>query len=292
MPSDTTFAPRVLCFGEVLWDLLPSGPQIGGAPLNAAYHLHQLGAPVAMLSRVGDDERGRGIAAFLASAGMHGGGLQVDPRHPTGIVDVTLGENQEVSYHIVEEVAWDYIQPDPVWPALGADYLVYGSLAARSPVSRATLNGMLDMPLTRVLDVNLRPPHYTEALIGMLMEKADIVKMNTSELREISGWYGMQGDVEARARALCRRTGLGTLIVTDGAGGAYLLHEGDWQHAPGRAVHVVDTVGSGDAFLAGFLAARLEGGSPREALEKANRMGAFVAERAGGCPPYRPQDIP
>lgn len=279
---------QVLCFGEVLWDLLPSGKRIGGAPLNAAYHLKKLGIPVAVASRVGEDDLGRGILKFAEEKGLPKGRIQTDPVHPTGTAVARVGTNHEVTYQIIEKTAWDFIQPDKGLKdaVRQSHYLVYGSLITRNLISRNTLYKLLESPLIKVLDVNLRAPFYTKGILRKLLMSADIVKMNEAEMQLISEWFHCTGEKKYSMKALARRFSIKTLIVTDGSKGAYLWHQGEIFFEQSYPVKVVDTVGSGDAFLAGFLSDHIRGKTPEKALKKACLLGAFIAGKSGGCPDY------
>lgn len=286
--------PTVICFGEVLWDMLPGGRAIGGAPLNTAYHLHKLGVNTGLVSRVGNDEYGRDIKAFIEKTGLQHAILQQDGDHPTGRVEVKISaEDHDVKYDIVNDAAWDFIEYDyPVKNlAAKAAYLVYGSLIARSKTSGETLLNIIKQPLVKVMDVNLRAPFYSRELLGELIGLADIVKMNETELHLISSWFGYTGDDRERMKGLLSHFNLRICIVTCGGAGAYILHGDELHFEKGRQITVADTIGSGDAFLAGFLSEYICGNTIRQSLHTANLMGAFVAQRTGGCPDYDRQVI-
>ncbi|HEX5554824.1 MAG TPA: carbohydrate kinase [Chitinophagaceae bacterium] len=284
----------VICFGEVLWDNLPGGRQIGGAPLNVAYHLHKLGVEVSLISRVGNDEAGAGIRDFVGKSGLGNSVLQTDPLYPTGSVEVMIQPGGGIIYDIIRDVAWDFIVYDQeVRDLIGqAGYLVYGSLITRNDESEKTLFALLEQPLVKILDVNLRAPYYSKDVLGRLMGKADIVKMNEEELSLIAGWFGHAGDDHQRMKGLRELFDLDILIVTCGAKGAFLIRENEVCFEPGQPTTVVDTVGSGDAFLAGFISGYIAGKPLSAGLKIAGTMGALVAGKAGGCPPYDQNDIP
>lgn len=279
---------KVLCFGEVLWDMPPEGKRIGGAPLNVAYHLHKLGASAALASRIGEDPLGREIRTFVEDIGLHDSLLQTDPDHPTSTVAVEIQPDHENNYTIVEHVAWDYIHYDASLKKLAeqAGYLVYGSLIARHATARRTLYQLLEHPLVKILDVNLRAPYYSKALVHKLLVRADMVKINEAELQVLSKWFSYTGNKEAKMRSIRKDFNTQVIIVTSGAEGASLLHQNAVYHEKSHPVKVADTIGSGDAFLAGFLSGLIRGASPAEALSTGNEMGAFIAQRAGGCPDY------
>jgi fructokinase len=285
----------VICFGEVLWDILPTGQQPGGAPFNVAVHLHQLGQPVELISRVGDDELGRELLAFIESKGLSTAHVQQGHTHLTGVVKANVDDANEVVYKIVQPVAWDYIQYEPVLAELvaQADVLVYGSLVARQAGSRETLYRLLENAQFRVFDVNLRPPHYTKEITKYLLDKSHLVKMNHHELAEIMEWFG-RGPVHDRAEAmqwLAERYQLQAVCVTCGADGAMLWTGGRLYRAPGLPVQVRDTIGSGDAFLAALLNGWLAAEEPEAMLRFACAAGALVATHQGATPTITASDV-
>jgi fructokinase len=285
----------VICFGEVLWDILPTGQQPGGAPFNVAVHLHQLGQPVELISRVGDDELGRELLAFIESKGLSTAHVQQGHTHLTGVVKANVDDANEVVYKIVQPVAWDYIQYEPALAELvaQADVLVYGSLVARQAGSRETLYRLLENAQFRVFDVNLRPPHYTKEITKYLLDKSNLVKMNHHELAEIMEWFG-RGPVHDRAEAmqwLAERYQLQAVCVTCGADGAMLWTGGHLYRAPGLPVQVRDTIGSGDAFLAALLKGWLAAEEPEAMLRFACAAGALVATHQGATPTLTATDV-
>ncbi|MBW3129208.1 carbohydrate kinase family protein [Hymenobacter profundi] len=285
----------VICFGEVLWDILPTGQQPGGAPFNVAVHLHQLGQPVQLISRVGDDELGRELLAFIKSKGLSTAHVQQSHTHLTGVVKANVDDAHEVVYKIVQPVAWDYIQYETELADLvaGADMLVYGSLAARQEDSRETLYRLLEKARFRVFDVNLRPPHYTPETTLHLLSKANLVKLNHHELAEVMQWLG-QETRQDRADAmqwLAMHYQLQAVCVTCGAEGALLYTGGQLYRAPGLPVTVRDTIGSGDAFLAALLKGWLAGDEPATMLRFACAAGALVATFQGATPAIGEADV-
>ena len=279
---------NIVCFGETLWDVLPQGRLPGGAPMNVAIHLRYQGFAPLVVSRLGNDPPGRELREFLQRKGLSDACLQTDPVHQTGIVQANVTHKTEVTYDIVADVAWDYIAPDEATARrIGeSDVLVYGSLAARTATSRNTLLGYLQRAKYKVFDVNLRPPHYTPERTLQLLARATAVKMNHHELAEIGGWLGGPGDLRAGMAFVRDRCGLATVIVTRAENGAAVLGGEGYVEHPGFRVTVQDTIGSGDAFLATFLAGHLRGEAPAVTLERACRVGAYVATQPGATPPY------
>lgn len=278
--------PVIICFGEVLWDLLPSGKIAGGAPMNVAYQTNNLGMRSRMISRVGSDDLGRELRGFLQSKGVSTDLVQSDEVFPTGIVNVLLDEKGIPSYEIVQPAAWDRIEctEEMLQAVASADALVFGSLSCRSDHSKNALLQLLEIAPLRVFDVNLREPYYSQALLEELLPKANLVKVNDIELGILASWYGISGSEEEQMQALKARFGLDRIIVTKGEHGAACLSEAGYCSVPGMAVQVQDTIGSGDAFLSGFLSQLFAGASDRECLRFANALGALTATKAGGTP--------
>ena len=284
---------KVVCFGEVLWDVLPTGKQPGGAPFNVAVHLHQLGQPVELISRVGRDDLGQELLDFLQAHGLPTATVQRGETHLTGVVKANVGDRNEVVYKIVQPVAWDYIMYSDELGQLvaAADMFVFGSLAARQEGSRDTLYRLLPHARFRVFDVNMRAPHYTREVVGHLLAHADLVKVNEHELAEIMGWYGQPAAEETALPWLAERFSLQAVCVTLGAEGAILWKDGQLYRSPGIPVEVQDTIGSGDAFLAALLAGWLAGQDPQECLRRACATGALVATHQGATPVLTPAAV-
>ncbi|RIV24992.1 carbohydrate kinase [Fibrisoma montanum] len=285
--------PILVCFGETLWDVLPSGKQPGGAPMNVAVHLRNFGLDARMISRVGEDDPGNELLDFIAGKGIPTDTIQRGQTHLTGIVKANVSDCNEVTYKIVQPVAWDYIQYDESLARLveQADVFIYGSLAARSQTSRDTLYRLLKTAPLKVFDVNIRPPHYSREIIEHLLAEADIVKMNHHELTEIAAWYGTHPGEAAAMQALMERFSVRTLCVTRGEKGAVLLNQDGFVQQAGFPVTVADTIGSGDAFLAAFLSKTLQGESAQKTLAFACAAGAYVATQRGATPDFSEQTI-
>jgi fructokinase len=279
---------RIICFGETLWDVLPHDRLPGGAPMNVAIHLKYQGFSPLVVSRLGDDPAGHELRSILQNKGVADGYIQTDPVHQTGIVQANVTDKTEVTYEIVEDVAWDHIAHDIATAerVQESDVFVYGSLAARNDTSRDTLFKYLKIAKYKVFDVNLRPPHLTPQRTLQLLEEASAVKMNHHELAEITDWLGEQQDQQGGMAYLKDRYGLDLVIVTRADKGAVVLAEGGYFEHPGFPVTVQDTIGSGDAFLATFLSSHLRGDAAPVALERACRVGAFVATQKGATPTY------
>ncbi|GAB3243832.1 carbohydrate kinase [Hymenobacter seoulensis] len=285
--------PAIVCFGEVLWDVLPTGKQPGGAPFNVAVHLHQLGLTADLISRVGDDDLGTELLDFIESKGLRTDFVQRGKTHLTGVVKANVDDANEVVYKIVQPVAWDYVQYDAALETLveQADMFVFGSLSARQAATRETLYRLLAHARFKVFDVNMRPPHYTKEVVKYLLEKANLVKMNHHELAEIMAWFSEETDEATAVQWLANRFDLEAVCVTKGAEGAILWANGQLYRAAGVPVAVKDTIGSGDAFLAALLKGWLQGQEPSEALRFACATGALVATHLGATPTISETDV-
>jgi fructokinase len=284
---------QILCFGEILWDNLPSGAVPGGAPMNVALHLSRFGISSSVASSIGNDKKGTDLVAFLKQSGLRTDLIQVHESLPTSEVLVFLDEHNTASYEICEPVAWDGIAltPELLAEVKSSTAIVFGSLASRNATTRNTLFNLMENNLLKIMDVNLRPPYDTEANVKPLLEKADIVKLNDEELMKITAWYNLSGTLEERIKSFGKLLNLETLIVTMGKNGADVLHKNEFYHHNGFKVETEDSVGAGDAFLAGFLAALFDGKDLNTALTEASAIGAFVASQPGATPNYTKEVI-
>ena len=284
---------KIVCFGEILWDLLPTGAVPGGAPMNVAYHIRKLGLNPDIVTRVGIDDAGKNLIDLLSKSGVSTEHIQLDYDIPTGIVNATANENGEMSYDIVAPAAWDFIVLDDgtVQLVKDAGHFIFGSLVNRNAVSRNTLFALLEIADQKVLDINLRPPHFNRRLVEDLLNRADIVKMNISELELITGWFATYKNIRERIGIIQEKFQIPCIIITMGGDGAMLNMDGKIYKHPGYVVNVADTIGSGDAFLAAFLFKQLNHYGPKESLEFASALGALVASKTGGWPDYEVSDI-
>jgi fructokinase len=281
-------ASEILCVGEVLWDALPAGLFLGGAPFNVACHLRALGVPVGMVSRVGADRLGREAVQRVRRHGIGTELIQVDPELPTGFVCVTLDAQGNAEYDIVAPAAWDAIEPtDAVLRrAAAARAIVFGSLAQRAVTTRDTIELLWETGALKVFDVNLRSPYHSPEIVERSLRRSNVVKLNHEELRQLASWFGLPDAPRAATAALAERFGCEIVCVTRGSSGAALWRDGRWTEHPGFRVEVADTVGAGDAFLAAVLAELLDGRDDLAALRRANLIGAYVATQPGAVPGY------
>jgi len=276
----------ITCIGEILWDALPSGLYLGGAPLNVCLNLHELGVPVRMISRVGQDRLGKEAVERLEMAGLGTEYIQIDKQHETGFVKVFLSGEGSPEYEILQPVAWDFIdiQKEKTKQLLGESWaVVYGTLAHRA---NPDLKGLGQLKCVKVLDMNLRPPHYNSGEVLALVKNCDVLKMNEHELELMQDWCSLDEKAEYGCREIAKRFECNTVCVTRGGEGSVLLHNGRWFQHEGFATKVADAVGAGDAFLAALLYGMQSGKPDDELLPFANAAGAFVASRSGANPDY------
>jgi fructokinase len=270
---------RVVAVGELLWDLLPEGKQLGGAPGNVAHHARELGAEAALVTRVGKDPLGAAAQSNRVVL------CQVDEQRPTGTASVSLGSDGQPCFCLAADVAWDHIAFDDAVRRLAdtADALCFGTLAQRSPVSRATLQAMLEAaPATtlRVLDLNLRDPYWSREIVDASLEAATVLKVSDSELDRLEP----QGGVRDRMARLASRFELDLVALTRGANGSLLYRHGEWVEHPGVPVSVRDAIGAGDAFTATLIVGLLRGAPLDQISDRANRVGAYVCTQPGATP--------
>lgn len=283
-------AGEVLCVGEVLWDSLPEGLFLGGAPFNVACHLRATGTPVAMVSRVGADRLGEEVLRRAARYGVTTDLVQTDDALPTGFVRVHVDEHGNGAYEICEPVAWDAIEAaEPLLArAAKARAIVFGTLAQRNAVTRTTIERLWTVrapDALMVFDVNLRPPYEDRAIVQASLATADVVKLSEAELQRLTKWFGWSdADRRTMMSGLAEQFRCGVVCVTRGSEGAALLRDGRFTEHPGFPAEVRDTVGAGDAFLAVLLAGLFSGASDEDLLQHANLMGAYVVTQFGALP--------
>lgn len=281
---------RVVGLGEVLWDLLPRGPCLGGAPANFAYITTLMGNQGIVASRVGEDSRGIETLRRMEELGLNIDHVQTDRKYPTGTVNVELDGNGQARYEILHPVAWDFLDWNEDWQRLAeqTDAVCFGSLAQRSEKSRSTIRKFLaaTAPGTiKVFDVNLRQSYYSQDVLGESMRLADIVKVNDEELPKIMSLSEIPyKDELSSAKRLIEKYEFKVVCVTRGGRGSLLVREKDASVHPGFKVRVADTVGSGDAFTAGLVHEYLHGASLDLMNEVANLVGAWVASEVGAMP--------
>lgn len=280
----------VVGMGEALWDVLPEGKKIGGAPANFAYHVSQFGLPSCVVSAVGDDALGDEILENLTSKGLKQ--LIEKVPYPTGTVQVEIDQAGVPQYEIKENVAWDNIPWTTSLETLAkkTKAVCFGSLAQRNVVSRETINRFLDtMPRDEdtlvVFDVNLRQGFYNKEILCKSMEHCNILKINDEELVTVSRMFGYPGiDLQDKCWILLGKYNLKMLILTCGINGSYVFTPGNVSFLPTPRVEVADTVGAGDSFTAAFISCVLKGMPVAEAHSRAVATSAFVCTCNGAMP--------
>lgn len=280
----------VIGMGEALWDVLPEGKKIGGAPANFAYHVSQFGLPSFVVSAVGDDALGKEILENLSTKGMNM--LINTVPYPTGTVQVEIDAAGIPQYDIKENVAWDNIPFNETLENLAKDTkaVCFGSLAQRNVVSRETIGKFLDTipaendPLI-IFDINLRQGFFTKETICESMQRCNILKINDEELVTISRLFGYPGiDLQDKCWILLGKYNLKMLILTCGVNGSYVFTPGKVSFQPTPSVEVADTVGAGDSFTAAFISSILKGKTVEEAHHRAVETSAYVCTQAGAMP--------
>lgn len=281
---------NVICFGEALWDVLPSMRSVGGAPLNVAYHLKKLGVRAWPMSGVGNDPLGEELKSQIEEWGLPSDLICSVADRETGRSLVTVLEG-EPNFEVLKDVAWDYIDVPEDWPVecQPADALVFGSLSQRSARNRAVLDAMfVAMPTAlKVLDVNLRDAYDDYEHIWALARAADLVKLNDKELQILLRRTATRANAEVCARSFQRQVGCEMVCVTMGAVGAGLLRSNKWHWVDAVPVEVRDTVGAGDSFLAGLIYGLLITQEDATAtLRRSAALASFVASSDGATPDY------
>lgn len=285
----------VVGMGEALWDVLPEGKKIGGAPANFAYHVSQFGLPSCVVSAIGDDALGKEIIENFTSKGLDQ--LIAEVPYPTGTVQVEIDQTGIPLYDIKENVAWDNIPYTEHLDALAkrTKAVCFGSLAQRNVVSRETINHFLDtMPKDDdsliVFDVNLRQGFYNKEILCKSMQNCNILKINDEELITVSRMFGYPGiDLQDKCWILLGKYNLKMLILTCGINGSYVFTPGNVSFQPTPKVEVADTGGAGDSFTAAFIASILKGKSVTEAHTIAVKTSAFVCTQKGAMPILPPE---
>ena len=285
----------VIGYGELLWDMLPTGRQLGGAPDNFCYQVMKQGLPALPVSCVGNDDLGRDALHLLRQAGLETAGI-ANCNHPTGTVAVTLDDRGVPEYDICEGVAWDYISltAEAIDAAKSAAALCYGTLAQRSEQSAATLQTLFELLPTdaiRIFDVNLRQHYYSADILKQGCRHADILKLNDDELPTVCGLLGIAAPEDIRTPhddrpnpdidKIREHYNIGTVLVTCGARGSLVASKQGWSWLASLKVDVIDTVGAGDAFTAGYVAGILAGESHVDAQQRATKAAARACSHAG-----------
>ncbi|WP_299551703.1 carbohydrate kinase [Seonamhaeicola sp.] len=287
--------PKVVCYGEVLFDKLPTVKKIGGAPLNVALRMNSLGCQTQLISSVGADQDGKEIIDYLNALNFPTKFIQPNKHYPTGEAKVSLDDKGNASYEIKHPVAWDEILLNQNITTLvsQSDALIFGTLSNRDETSRATLLELLQHTKYSILDLNLRAPHYEPSTLKELMFNADLIKFSDEEFDEITSLYkSTYNSTELNVQYISQITKTKSICITMGAKGALLFYDAKFYYCKGYDITVVDTVGAGDSFLAGLVTQLLQNhNDPQYALNFACATGAMVAQNSGPNPKIKIQDI-
>lgn len=285
---------KIVCFGEVLWDIFPTHKKIGGAPLNVALRLNSLTNNVSIISKIGDDENGELIKKYIDEQGVNTKNLQVDDALQTGEVKVMLNSKGSATYDIQFPRAWDNISLTTNTKEIvkSSDAFIYGSLVARDTTSRDTLYSLLKLAKFKIFDVNLRSPYYTIEVLNYLMKEASFIKFNDDEIFEIgNALHSKTHSLEQNIKFIAEHTQTNSICVTKGRHGAILYYNNTFYYNSGYQIDVVDTVGAGDSFLATLINKLLKENNPQNAIDCACAVGALVAGSEGANPTIKTEDI-
>ena len=279
----------IVGIGEILWDLLPSGKVIGGAPANFAYHAQELGESSVVVSCVGNDELGKEIISNLENMDMTTEFLYVDNNHPTGVVYTKINKSGNPSYLIQEGVAWDYIPNSALLCELASKSaaVCFGTAAQRSELSKITIQkflGLMREETIRVFDINLRQNFYSQDVIETSLNLANVLKLNVDELSVVKKLFRLNGDEKNILNELSSKFSLNLIALTRGREGSILFSEGKTYNHEGYRINLEDTVGAGDAFVAALVIGLLKGYEFEDLHNKANRVASYICSKHGATP--------
>jgi len=287
----------ILAFGEVLWDILPSCTVLGGAPFNFVYRVNSLGDTGLMVSRLGRDELGQKAFEQVTELGLDTTYIQWDDHFPTGTVQVSFDEENNPDYVIIPQVAYDQIElTDALLEAASTvDCLCFGTLSQRSEKSRKTVEQLLAKASKslKLLDINLRKDCYNLETVTFSLQKADVLKLNEEEARRLGRMLDVRyQNLPEFCEQMLDRWHLRHCLVTLGEEGVFAMSAQDERvYVPGYRIRLVDSLGSGDAFTAGFVHNILREKSISQACEFGNMLGALVATKKGATAPVTQEDI-
>jgi fructokinase len=275
----------MICYGEILWDCLPSGKVLGGAQLNMSVQMHNLGMKPLLISAVGQDKLGDELLSGIKKLGLDTSGIGQIKKYPTSTVDIVLDDNGKPTYDIKMPVAWDAIPIKKEHLNYVAKHgIVFGSMAQRMKEdSYNNLDKLLEKSKLNFFDANFRLPFTTDVLMKKYLPSAHIFKLNDEELPILLSWLKIEMNEEDGIKALSKKFNIDEFILTKGSDGSKLYISGNFVEHPGYEIDVADTVGCGDAFTAGYLYARENDLNPEKRLEWASAVSAVVASKKGGC---------
>jgi fructokinase len=281
---------KIVGIGEVLWDMFPTGAEMGGAPANFAWQAQALGARGIAVTRVGNDDLGREILRRYQEHGMSADTMQVDDDAPTSKVTVALAGDGVPTFTIHENVAWDRLAltPAALQAVADADALCFGSLAQRCEPARTTIQTLVASApprALRVFDANLRQHYFSRELVEKSLQLANVLKVNDGELAILAGLLGLRGSIRGQIESLAQQYDLQSVALTRGPDGSLLFQAGRWSDRPGEPTEVVDTVGAGDAFAASFVMGLLRKMDLDQINALAGEVARHVCSRPGATPP-------
>lgn len=282
---------KVLCIGEVLWDNLPDGTMPGGALLNIAHHLYKNNIPVTLVSKVGTDTKGITLLSHMKETGLNTDAIYFDDTMPTSEVKVYIDRFKNISYNISEPVAWDNLKINMkiVDSAGTAGAIIYGSLASRSRITRETINVLLNFDNVKIMDVNLRPPYDTRELVEPLLMKADIANLNELEMDQILGWYNKVFISEKdKLKWLSEFYDCPIICATKKNNGSVVYNNGVLFYHPGYKTEFANSIGTGAAFLAGFISSLISEKTIKQSLDVACTLSALIGSVEGAMPDNSP----
>lgn len=278
---------RIVCFGEVLFDVFPTGRRIGGAPLNVAFRLSSFGNTVDLISRIGDDSLCNEVLKFLHTHDISSKNIQIDSEYKTGEVTVTIDPQGNASYEILAPVAWDFIEVNQhaLEAVRKSDAFIFGSLACRNEISKSSLLHLLGESRYKIFDINLRAPHYDFELLKILMLQSDFIKFNDDELLLVCENLGKKTTkIKEAISYVSKVTSTSTICVTRGKKGAILWLNNSFYKHKGYQAKVANTVGAGDSFLATLVDQLLKKKEPNKALDFACKIGSEVVKYEEATP--------
>lgn len=285
---------NIVGIGEVLWDLLPVGSQLGGAPANFAYHAHALGAHARVVTRVGDDDLGRAILRRFEEMQIADGTIQIDETAPTGTVSVLISDKGIPNYIIHENVAWDHLvlTPAALKAVREADAICFGSLAQRGETSRTTIQRLVaaaPAKSLRIFDVNIRQNYFSHEVIEQSLRLANVLKLNDAELPVLAQLFRLTGSTRKQIESLAQQFSLQVVALTRGPAGSLLFQDGQWSDCPSVPITIVDTIGAGDSFTAALVMGLLCKMPLDEINALADEVARHVCSHAGATPPLPKQ---
>lgn len=283
---------KIVCFGEVLWDIYPDRIEIGGAPFNVYYRLHSLGNNVIIISSIGDDDLGLKALNFFKKNNLNSEFISIDKEHKTGQVKIQL-ESGEPSYNIVDNVAWDFIPIKKEYTSEKLDYLIFGSLAVRNDKSFETLKEIIRKSKFNILDLNIRQEYYKKDKLHYLLSSSDFLKINMDELFVLRDLFNIKyHETEDIAQKIFSKFNLKYICLTNGSVNSSVFDGNKFIYVESLKVESIDNVGAGDNFLASFIDEYfIKKNSLKSSLKIASIYGAITTTKKGAIPSINNSEI-